>query len=231
MQHRHGFTLIELSIVLVVIGLITGGVLSGQTLIRQAEIRSVLSDTDMIAVAFNNFRNKYAALPGDFAQATIYWPTAGTANGNGDGKITNPASAADWTTEGLRAWQHLSLAGMIKQNLTGVLNSGNATIGVNVLGSKALSAGFLIRYDDGTGEDYGKIGNHLHFAGEEPPGFWHKVLTPAETYMIDKKIDDGLANTGRMVGMTGAGYTELCTSGNAYVLTAVDNACRYSYFF
>lgn len=62
-----GFTLIELSIVLVIIGLIVGGILIGRDMIRAAEIRSLISEKNQYIVATNNFRNKYNAMPGDIA--------------------------------------------------------------------------------------------------------------------------------------------------------------------
>ncbi len=65
-----GFTLIELSIVLVIIGLIVGGVLLGQDLIRAAEVRATISQIEKFNLAVNTFRGKYGALPGDMPPVT-----------------------------------------------------------------------------------------------------------------------------------------------------------------
>ncbi len=82
---KAGFTLIEMSIVLVIIGLIVGGILVGQNLIRIAENRAFVSQLEKYNTAVNTFRNKYACLPGDCANATSF----GFAyNGNGNGLIT-----------------------------------------------------------------------------------------------------------------------------------------------
>lgn len=70
---RKGFTLIELSIVLVIIGLLVGGVLAGQTLIAAAQVRKEISKLNSISTAINTFRVKYDALPGDMANATTYF--------------------------------------------------------------------------------------------------------------------------------------------------------------
>src|SRR5579884_2852921 len=104
---RHGFTLVELSIMLVIIGLIAGGILVGRHLVRVTEITSVLTDRQAFIRGVQNFREKYNALPGDMANATSFWGIAGgnsgdnytascrgssgtgtqTCNGNGDGQI------------------------------------------------------------------------------------------------------------------------------------------------
>src|SRR6185312_11880077 len=91
-RYRSGFTLIELSIVLVIIGLIVGGVLVGQDLIRAAEIRATVGQYEKYNAAINTFRSKYNGIPGDLleASATAFGlcPTAGCttgAAGLGDG--------------------------------------------------------------------------------------------------------------------------------------------------
>ena len=68
--HQEGFTLIELSIVIVIIGLIVAGVVGGQTLVLQAKIRSQISDFNKYKIAYNTFQLEYNAIPGDFNQAS-----------------------------------------------------------------------------------------------------------------------------------------------------------------
>src|ERR1700751_5263987 len=83
-----GFTLIELSIVLVIIGLIVGGVLVGQDLIRAAEVRATISQIEKYKTAVNTFPGKYNATPGDMnaSTATAFgFATRGTNAGQGDG--------------------------------------------------------------------------------------------------------------------------------------------------
>ena len=98
LNKKSGFTLVELAIVIVVIGLLVGGVLQGQELIKQANIRSQIAQFEDINRATFTFRAKYNALPGDMNNATSFWgdlididnPTIGTTatcNGNGDGII------------------------------------------------------------------------------------------------------------------------------------------------
>ena len=69
-KHRRGFTLIELSIVLVIIGLIVGGIVVGRELIKVAELRAILAQKDKFTAAVNTFKIKYNALPGDMFPST-----------------------------------------------------------------------------------------------------------------------------------------------------------------
>lgn len=87
---QQGFTLVELSIVIVIIGLIVAGIVGGQTLVKQAQLRSVYADANKYKVAINAFKLEYNQLPGDMDNAHDYWPgcnsgaTAAQCNGNGN---------------------------------------------------------------------------------------------------------------------------------------------------
>lgn len=151
-----GFSLVELSIVLVILGLLTGGILSGQSLIRASEIRSLSSDISRYQTATYTFRDKYFALPGDMRNAVKFWTaqigssadgvdatcaaltTAATGretcNGNGDGSINGHNTVVASGYEIFRAWQHLANAGFIEGSYGGVGNgdADASTPGVNV---------------------------------------------------------------------------------------------------
>jgi len=111
-KQQSGFTLIEIAIVLVIIGLLLGGVLKGQELITSARVRNLISTQDGIKAAYFGFQDRYRALPGDYsgpnAQANI--PNMpGAFGGNGDGRILNQAAA----DEQVLAWMHMSNAGFL----------------------------------------------------------------------------------------------------------------------
>lgn len=156
-----GFSLVELSIVLVILGLLTGGILSGQSLIRAAEMRSVVSDFQRYQSAYYSFRDRYKAIPGDMTNATRFWGIAGgtdgtgaacftvdsstlpdpkaTCNGSGDGLIVTPTGGSSqvWQWgERYRFWQHLANAGLIEGSYSGRTDSTSnrylAAIGKNV---------------------------------------------------------------------------------------------------
>lgn len=146
---NHAFSLVELSIVLVILGLLVGGILTGQNLIHAAELRSVTKDIERFQSAVYTFRDKYQALPGDMPNAVRFWgaqaggtadgidstcagldetsPATGkpTCNGDGNGQI----GIYGWTNkhETFRAWQHMANAGLIEGTYAGVrFSSGNA---------------------------------------------------------------------------------------------------------
>lgn len=155
---KTAFSLVELSIVLVILGLLVGGVLSGQSLIRAAELRSVASEHARYASAVHAFRDKYFALPGDMANATQFWGSLGgngsnnacqttatpsgtaTCSGNGDGVIGFPyvncmlpggtpvATIVTTVSELTRFWQHLSNAGLIEGNYSGFANAAGIVV-------------------------------------------------------------------------------------------------------
>ena len=97
-----GFTLVELSVVIVIIGLIIAAVVAGKELIRNAQLQSIIKDAQGYQAAIRAFQLRYKAFPGDMDDATDYWPGE-TTNGNGDGRITYNT----WV-ESLPAWQQLS---------------------------------------------------------------------------------------------------------------------------
>lgn len=133
---RRAFSLVELSIVLVILGLLVGGVLAGQSLIRAAELRAVSTEYSRFTTAVQTFRDKYFALPGDMTNATAFWQALDsgngtgsdcrgestglpTCNGDGNGRIeTNSVSAAS-THEVWLLWKHLANAGLIEGTYTG----------------------------------------------------------------------------------------------------------------
>lgn len=165
-QTRHNneqaFSLVELSIVLVILGLLAGGVLSGRALIRAAEIKSVGTQYERYHVALNSFRDKYMALPGDMPNATQFWgrmaatadcvtnssaavnASKGVCDGNGDG---NPdgTGAAGKSEEALQFWRELANAGLIEGTYTGVAGSNGGadwTPGVNQPAGKISNTGW-----------------------------------------------------------------------------------------
>jgi prepilin-type N-terminal cleavage/methylation domain-containing protein len=123
-----GFTLVEIAIVLVIIGLLLGGILKGQEMITQAKIKNVINDFNGISVAVTSYQDRYRALPGDDSNATTRWTVQAPASGNGNGIIAGLYNANDTsgtggappaTAESNLFWQHLRIAGFVPGLTTG----------------------------------------------------------------------------------------------------------------
>lgn len=133
-----GFTLIELAIVTMIVGLLVGGILKGQELVEQARAKNIINDFSGIAAAVLSYRDRYAAWAGDDVNAggsTGRWTTFGTKSGNGDGRIgggyhelPTAGEANDPTTltvdasgagESKLFWWHMRIAGFVVGPLQG----------------------------------------------------------------------------------------------------------------
>ena len=159
MTPSKGFTLVELSIVILIISLLAGGVIVGQSLLRSSELRAAVSESARYKQVIKEFQDKYMALPGDFAGATSIFGgsagtcpatyaapiTSGTCNGDGDGLITVNSSSTR-VDEQFLAWQHLAKAQMIEGSFTGATGSAGGARdripGTNVPQSKLKAAGW-----------------------------------------------------------------------------------------
>src|SRR6476620_3558482 len=89
-RYARGFTLIEIAIVLVIIGLLLGGVLKGQELITGARVRNLISQQDGIKAAFFGFQDRYRALPGDYAAADTNINCGATPCAKGNASLESP---------------------------------------------------------------------------------------------------------------------------------------------
>jgi prepilin-type N-terminal cleavage/methylation domain-containing protein len=163
-KSNFAFSLVELSIVLVILGLLTGGVVTGRSLIRAAELRAIPTEISQFQTAAMTFKQKYFALPGDMANATQFWgrlngqctthtpaPSVtndGVCNGDGDGLVNNETGdgSGNWN-EAHMFWRHLQKAGLISGTFTGRSESGtnnwNNMAGINVPVSKISGTGYF----------------------------------------------------------------------------------------
>lgn len=114
-NQQSGFTLVEIAIVLVIIGLLLGGVLKGQELINSAKIKNFANDFRNVPLFIYGYQDKYRALPGDDAAVVAHIPTATPATtpagGIGNGAINGNWDTVTVTDESMLFWQHVRLAG------------------------------------------------------------------------------------------------------------------------
>jgi prepilin-type N-terminal cleavage/methylation domain-containing protein len=205
-----GFTLIEIAIVLVIIGLLLGGVLKGQELITGARVRNLISQQDGIKAAFFGFQDRFRALPGDYAAASSNINGV-TINGDGNGRIEGPNLTVG-TFETLLAWNHLTSAGFLNGSYT--LATSTTSVAADSNNPKnPYSVYIQIIYDTSYGVTGGKPSKHNLKTGSQIP-----VEIIAE---VDRKIDDGLPDAGGFQfspyapGTSTPPTIALCTAGAA----------------
>jgi prepilin-type N-terminal cleavage/methylation domain-containing protein len=196
LQATKGFTLVELAIVIVIIGLLVGGVLQGQELIRQSKIRSVLTAVESYKAALNTFRAKYNCLPGDCNNATTFFTSA--VNGNGNLMIELNSG------ENLQLWKQLSISNIIKGTYSGtgvahlmVPGSNCPIIFDNVTANVMTLTSWNMYWSNTNG-----VGINYLIFGAVNPSFnnqnWHPFLETSEVYSLDIKSDDGLPGRGEI---------------------------------
>jgi prepilin-type N-terminal cleavage/methylation domain-containing protein len=172
-RRNHGFTLVEIAIVLVIIGLILGGILNAQSVIRNAQTKdSIKALTDM-STAARQFNDRYGMWPGDYSNAVASLPGLTCANGNGNGQINTAA-------ESTCATEQLIRAGMLKGTAGNPLILRGSTF--SVTGATAALTG-------------------LTAASFPAPNNWINVIRVTNidcdvALQMDRALDDGNTNTG-----------------------------------
>jgi prepilin-type N-terminal cleavage/methylation domain-containing protein len=221
---KSGFTLVELSIVIVVIGLIIGAVTAGSSLLRMAGLRAVVSELNGFKTAINTFKLQYNALPGDFNSAYSYWGascagSAGACNGNNNRLVWQ--SDIVGRQESYTAWKHMALAGIIPGTYSGNSLKGGyePTAGLNVPASRLSNGVWWIDYSaawyPGNVDSLLSPKSVLSIGAIRPSSYnEYPLLTPTEASSIDTKIDDGVPYLGQALGLVGTGAGTNCVTGS-----------------
>lgn len=194
---KGGFTLIELSIVLIIVGLLVGSVLSGRELILNAQIQKTIRQKDEFDAAANTFKAKYNCLPGDCANATDY---GFQRNGDGNDYITYTAGG----DEKASFWQQLAAANLIAGSYTvtgGIAERAGQNASPAIPLPNKYKSGWSFWCENGGllpplgGNNYAITSNYI-VLNDKTQG----ALSPELAQRIDGKIDDGIASSGSVKG-------------------------------
>jgi prepilin-type N-terminal cleavage/methylation domain-containing protein len=179
-RQQSGFTLVEIAIVLVIIGLLLGGVLKGQELINSAKVKNMANDFRNIATFVYAYQDKFRAMPGDDAGVANHVTGTKAENGTqGNAKIEGDWNSSTAKDESFLFWQHVRLAGLA----TGTTD--------------VVSPDYLPRNAEG-----GRIGVTSEAVvkdGSFPGGFFIcSVMQGRYARQLDATVDDGNTSTGTM---------------------------------
>ena len=230
---QSGFTLVEVAIVLVIVGLLLGGILKGQELVSNARVRNVADQQNAVKAAYYAFQDRYRALPGDYNQAETNIPNvAPGSNGNGDAQITG--------AEVPQAWYHLTQAGFISCSQCSNFPAGAIVPAAGNSPLNAFGGVMQISYDRqyaapglAPGAALVPLVNSLKSGTQVPSNLLAE---------IDRKIDDGNPETGTFrfsdvnpggaVLPAGVCYTPPAAAVAAFWQSATPNTnCGAAYLF
>jgi prepilin-type N-terminal cleavage/methylation domain-containing protein len=230
-NQQQGFTLVEIAIVLVIIGLLLGGILKGQEMITQAKIKNVIADFSGVSAAYHGYQDRYRAIPGDDPNAGTRWasmtnpaPVPGDGNGIVSGTYNNGGATCTTAVEACSWWDHLRKAGFVSGN--GPQQPFNA-----------LTGQIGVQTGDGVSPTPGPT--LFNVAPPAGSGFVGLIICSANlpdkiAIAVDTQMDDGVSNQGTVRGVIqsapnpniGAGQVATQPPGYAETGTNVYTLCR-----
>jgi prepilin-type N-terminal cleavage/methylation domain-containing protein len=230
-QAQRGFTLLEIVIVILIVGMVLAGVMKGQEMITSAKVKRLSGQMDEIRAAFFGFEDRYLALPGDYANdlAALDCGSSTCLHGNGDDRVRASEAAVDGSQvhEDILVWTHLTRSGLLKGEYDmadGELTSSDRNTAKNPYG-----AYMQIAFDGVYGVGGTSTARHTLKTGPQVP-----VEVLAE---LDRKTDDGrpyqgsvqfspfAANGAPGPGEGGAQCTTAATPNGAWNIAAGSTNC------
>lgn len=227
MNRKRGYTLVEMSIVLVIIGLVVGGVMVGNDLVNASRIRSTISQKESFDGAVHAFKNKFNGLPGDLSNYAMFsglLTTTGLTGqadfGDGDGLIGSRI-LSNYYGERMLFWRHLTEAGYIEANtslatIADPWTAVKAFSGAGYVPSSKFGrdASWLINGNPNSRQNYYTLVKIMALnLGGAFATFGAHVITPSEAFQIDTKMDDGFPASGKVLSVAIAQYGNAPNNG------------------
>jgi len=218
-----GFTLVELSMVLAVVGLIVGGVLVGSGMIKNSQILSIGQDIKAIQSATATFQVKYNCLPGDCSYASTF--ISGATNGNGNGLVEDQAVMP---FEMVQFYRHLVE--------TKILDGRNIDGDTGAYQLRYNSCSIYPALNEAVWGNVASTFTNLIVAKRiliSP--YQIACLSAEDAYLLDSKYDDGNPSVGKYTAKTRGGAATYCTAANPYAgassiasyqITSKDKICQ-----
>ena len=211
-NNQKGFTLVEIAIVLVIIGLLLGGILKGQEMIVQAKIKNAITDFSGVSAAYFGYQDRYRATPGDDGQATRW---TGAVSGDNNRVLTGLYNSTVDTDESRMWWDHLRRSGFVSGS--GFAQPSNAFNGI--LGVQ-------------TGDGTATTGATPTAAAATLAGFTALIMCSTSlpdkvAIALDVQMDDGLVSSGFVRGVTGSGNVVINAAAGATPASYVETGTTF----
>ncbi len=205
-NNKKGFTLVELSIVLVIIGLLIGGILAAQSMIETTKIQAFTRQVGQFDAAVVNFGDKFGGLPGDTSAFAV---VAGATQNNG---IVEAAAAGTLTSEAAAFWNHLTLSGLKREEGSGNYGTAGIAVGTDFPRAKIGSSGNgVLAFGEGTPSVLANLASaaNMYIVADCSEMTTTTLdcksgLSGSQAIAIDAKMDDGVGTTGNVTGFDGA---------------------------
>lgn len=225
-QSEKGFTLVELAVVMIIIGLLIGGILKGQEMISNAQVTATVAQMKGIEAAASTFRDQYDAFPGDMANASTRLVNCAANpcnNGDGDARIdVNVGDAPTLADEGAFFFNHLRVTDLV----TGFDGAATLQFGA-AIPTAEIGGGYMVGHSSTGVTNFTatemRPGHYIVLTGQlADSADGTGILTASQAARIDRKMDDGRSNSGAVVSET----TANCRDTNNYNEDDQDQLCN-----